>query len=135
MQRLQDIFNRMGTPGKRIFTFDCKLYTNSPDHQTYHSQFANAVIKLARDYGLVNSVFIESTDTSFLRMIKQREPALRLFIYSTFDSGLVIAEKMGLYGITIANDQVTKEQVKLAHSKRIKITLFGWPPTRKTSMR
>jgi glycerophosphoryl diester phosphodiesterase len=126
VERLADIFDKIGHLQEHVFTFDCKLYSSEPDRQAYLSRYANALIKLIDDHDISSNVFIESQDSSFLRMIRQRRPGLKLFIYpSSFESGLAIAEAMDLYGITTHYKDITKAQVELAHLKGIYITLWG----------
>jgi len=108
-----------------IFTFDCKLYTNSYS-TAFIKQYANAVLKAIDDNGLQNNVYIESQDTNYLRILMNKRSGLKLFIYpDDFDSGFKIAQTMGLYGITTHKDHITAAQVKQAHDSGIRITLWG----------
>lgn len=110
----------------RVFTFDCKLYTGQTNLQNYYGQFTRAVANAVAKYHLEDNLFVESTDTSFIRCLKTNQPSLKLFIYpSSFDEGLKVAQFMGLYGITIHTDNITKEQIREAHKKDIRITLWG----------
>jgi glycerophosphoryl diester phosphodiesterase len=49
-----------------------------------------------------------------------------MYIYpQTFEDGYDIALDLGLRGISINNDIITKEQIELAHSQGIFVTLWG----------
>jgi len=68
-------------PQQYTFTFDCKLYSNDQNYPAFLSRYANALLKLIDDHQLMNSTMIESQDTTFLRMLQQKRPGLKLFIY------------------------------------------------------
>ena len=104
---------------KAIITFDCKLYeAKNEDRKHFLNAYANALIKLTDKYGIRNKAFIESNDTTFLRILKNKDPRMKLFFYpANFESALLIANKMDLYGITIANAAITTEQVKRARAQ------------------
>jgi glycerophosphoryl diester phosphodiesterase len=126
MQRVQDILSKVDHPRNYTFTFDCKLHSGSPSWPAYLSTYANSIIKVIDDNNMADHVFIESQDTVLLRMFQQRRPGLKLFFYPpSFGQGLATAEFMGLYGITISNDHITRKQAELVHSKNIRITLWG----------
>jgi glycerophosphoryl diester phosphodiesterase len=107
-------------------TFDCKLHkAPDEDYHTYIKRFANALIKLTDKYSIRHKVFVESGDTNFLRILKDVDPDIKLFIYpSTFESGLTIAKNMNLYGITINNNKITRAQVKEAHNNNKFVTVW-----------
>ena len=111
----------------KIITFDCKLYNAlGEDREHFLETYASAIIKLADAYNLRQRLFIESSDTIFLRILKTRDPALKLFIYpGNFESALTVANKMDLYGITIDNAKITKDQVKLAHEHNRHVTVWN----------
>lgn len=125
-----ELMDELSASGKNIhnytFTFDCKLYTNAANANSFKNQYANAVLKAMDDYSLQQNILIESQDTLYLRMLKNKREGLRLFIYpDNFEEGLRVAKKMGLYGITINTSLITASQVKEAHASGIRITLWG----------
>ncbi len=124
---VNDLFSRLNNPADRVFTFDCKLYTSAPDANAYKSQFANAIINFKNNHSLsYEKVMVESQDTTFLRILKNKDSLVRSFIYpSSFEEGLAIARKMNLFGITIDNEKITTEQVKLAHENGIRVTIWN----------
>lgn len=111
---------------KYTFTFDCKLYTNQTNAELFHKQFARTLLKAISKNNLETNSFIESTDTSFIRILKKSDPTLKLFIYpSSFEQGLDIAKRMNLFGISTHNEHITAEQIKQAHENNLRITLWG----------
>ncbi len=125
-----ELINKLISTGKNIhnytFTFDCKLHSNMSNRAQFLNQYANAILKAIDDYSLQNNILIESQDTSFLRILQGKRNGLRLFIYpSSFENGIQIAKNMGLYGITIDNEIITKEQIEIAHNSGLFVTLWG----------
>jgi glycerophosphoryl diester phosphodiesterase len=127
LMSVNDIFARLENTYDRTYTFDCKLYSNNPDRVSYFNQYANAIIKLINTRSInPERLFIESQDTTFLRILQTKRNDLKLFIYPrTFEEGIAKAEYMRLFGITISNDNITKDQVTFAHTKGIRITLWN----------
>lgn len=127
LKSVSELFSEIQNKNDYTFTFDCKLYNNNADQTAYKNQFANAVLNTIDAYNInTEKLFIESTDTSFLRILQIKRNTLKLFYYTnSFENGLKIAEYMDLYGIIIESDYITKEQVALAHEKGIRVTLFN----------
>jgi glycerophosphoryl diester phosphodiesterase len=126
LMAVKNIFARLNNFRNYTYTFDCKMYSNHPD-LAFKNQYANAIINLMDEQGISSEkLFIESQDTTFLRILKTKRASLKLFIYpKTFDEGLSIAENMNLFGITISNEKITKAQVELAHKKGLRVTLWN----------
>ena len=79
-------------------------------------------------YEKINSdnIMIESSDTTFLRILQNKRSGLKLFIYpNDFEDGFQIASTMNLFGITIHTDYITTSQLKLAHDNGFRVTLWG----------
>lgn len=130
LRSFNDLMTNLNSSGKNIndynFTFDCKLYTNSTNQIAFFNQYANAILKAIDSYGLQNNILIESQDTTFLRILKNKRNGLKLFIYAdNFDDGLNISKNMNLYGITINSSLITSSQIKEAHDIGYRITLWG----------
>jgi glycerophosphoryl diester phosphodiesterase len=108
------------------YTFDCKLYNDQIDELVFKKAFVRAIKDIGEKYKLTNNIIIESSDTVFLRFINEIQPNFKRYIYpNSFETGVNIATILHLDGITIHNDYITSEQVNLAHSKGISITLWG----------
>lgn len=127
LKSMGDLFATIQNKNDYIFTFDCKLYNHNSDQNAYRNQFANAIINTMDAYNISpEKLFIESTDTVFLRMLQTKRSTLKLFYYANdFEKGLEMAEIMNLFGIIIESDYVSKEQVALAHEKGRRVTLFN----------
>lgn len=122
---LEDVFSKTGSVSKYTFTLDCKLHSSN-DPVLYKQQFANAITRILSEHNLGESICIESTDEGFLQLLKQKNQFLKLFIYpSSFEDGLEAATRLGLYGITISNDNITKDQVKNAHDHNLRVAVWN----------
>ncbi len=124
---LTDLFSNLNNPTNYVYTFDCKLYTAAADYTAYQNQFANAIINFKNAHQLrYDQVLIESPDTTFLRILKNKDENLQSFIYpSSFEQALDVTKTMGLWGITIDNEKITANQVKLAHENGIRVTIWN----------
>ena len=109
-----------------VFTFDVKLYTNTSNYNAYLNQFANAILRSIDNFNMTDNIMIESSDTTFLRILQNKRSGLKLFIYpNDFEDGFQIASTMNLFGITIHTDYITTSQLKLAHDNGFRVTLWG----------
>jgi glycerophosphoryl diester phosphodiesterase len=128
--RFEDLLDKLKASGKNLnsytLTLDCKLHNGSANRDTYLRQFANSLLQAVDRFGLSETVFIESTDSTFLRQLLTRRPKLKLFIYtSQFEESLAIAKFMRLYGITMNTNLISANQVKLAHQQGQRVTLWA----------
>jgi glycerophosphoryl diester phosphodiesterase len=127
LRSVSEILSDIPYRNNYTFTFDCKSYNHSSNQTAFRHQYANAIINLIDAYALsTDKIYIESQDTAFLRILQTKNNSLKLFIYpGSFEQGLAIAQEMNLFGITISTNNITKEQVRIAHDKGIWITLFN----------
>ncbi len=59
-------------------------------------------------------------------MLKLKNKHLKLFYYSTsFEQGLIVAKKMQLFGLTMANENISANEIKKAHLNNLRITLWN----------
>lgn len=122
---LEQIFTYLPKQENYFFTFDCKLYFEDEDID-YKQRFATALGDLIVRFNLIGRCTIESKDKEFLELLKKQGFNKLLFIYpESFDDGFKIASEMGLRGITIANVEVTAEQVALAQQAGIEVAIWG----------
>ena len=111
---------------KTQISLDVKLYADSSeDRQTYIETFAKRLVETVEAVYPVNKVFIECPNAEFLKTVQELNPDLRLFAYQDFEQALRTAVENGFYGITLAHKKTNSDQVKLAHSKNIRVMLFG----------
>lgn len=122
---LEQLFANIPDVAAYRFTFDCKLYRETSDDSTYFNQFADAIIEIVEKYGLQRKICIESGDSEFLKVLQSKQSGYRLFIYpQSFEEGLSIAKELGLYGVTISTNQVSAEQIEIAHNAGIRIAVW-----------
>lgn len=122
--RLQDLFDQVDAK-KHTFAFDIKLYPELYSN-AYLKTFSNQVYQFISSQNLEDKIMIESQDTSFLNLMEQKNANLKTFFYPpNFDEGLSAILKHGFYGITISVDDISKEQVELAHSNQIFVCLWN----------
>ncbi len=123
---LEQLFSNIDNIKDYKFAFDCKLYANPTNAQQYFEAFSNAIIAIMDKYQIVDNVYIEAPSTEFLSLLKTKKPESKLLIYpSSFDAGLDIALSLDLYGIAISTRKITKEQIEIAHSNGVKVSLFN----------
>jgi glycerophosphoryl diester phosphodiesterase len=109
------------------FTFDCKLYHDEQtEYFSFLDKYATTLLKTTDKYNITTTSFIESTDTNFIRILLNKQPSLNIFVYShSFEYALAVANKMNLKGITMSNDEISKEQVSIAHANNRQVTLWN----------
>lgn len=123
---LEQIFDNIDDFSVLKFTFDCKLYNANPTNDTYVGTFANAIVKIAQKYNIQRKILIESSNKNFLTLLSTKNEKFKLFIYpQTFAEGLQTATELGLYGITISNDDITTEQLNEAHDKGFRVAVWN----------
>ncbi len=122
---LDQLFSHIENLHQFKFTIDCKLYTDGDPH-SYFASYSNSLIQAIERYHLMNNVCIESQSAEFLSLMKIQKPDYQLFIYPpSFEEGLQIARTMHLYGITIANSDITKAQVDSAHQNNLRVAVWN----------
>lgn len=123
---LDELFSSIPNVHDLYFSFDIKLFEGEEDFTSYKQRFIKALKQLSEKYDLQQKLFIESVNESFLRELKEEDPRFNLLIYpSSYESGIDIAKKLKLTGITISVDNISAEQVKKAHDDSLLITLWG----------
>jgi glycerophosphoryl diester phosphodiesterase len=108
------------------FTFDCKINSGNDDPIIYNTKYTNAISQIINKFNLTKNVYIESQSEDFLRLLQQKNSNYKLFIYpNSFNSGLEIATRMNLFGITISTDIVNKKQIEIAHNNNLFVAIWG----------
>ncbi len=110
-----------------LITFDCKLYAaDNADYTVYMEHFAEALTEFIQKNGMRERCFIESNNTAFLSLLKNKDPGLKLFLYSrNFDTDLPIADTLDLYGLSTALNDVSAADVETAHAHGRRVTLWN----------
>lgn len=124
--KLRDLFDGIGSIDEYTFTLDIKIFVREGFYFDYIDDFTNAVADLYSDFQIDDNVFIESQDEYFLNELYSKDTQIGLYIYpQSFNAGLDVALDLGLRGISIDNDLITKEEVDFAHSFGIYVTIWG----------
>ena len=64
-------------------------------------------------------------NTYFIEELQDLDSEIQIYIYpQTFDQGFEIAQEYDLTGITISNGDITAEEVEIAHSNGLLVTLW-----------
>jgi len=117
-------FEGIPDPKKFKYVFDCKVMQE--DEAEYLNLFARTLIAHITKYDLLDLCFIESSNATFLEILKAKNPALHVCLYTgDFVSGLQLAKKLNLYGMTMDSEKITAEDIKQAHQANIHIALFN----------
>ncbi len=124
--RLQDIFDSIEQPYLYYISFDCKLFPPQDNVPGYFLTFAKILTQFIEEKKIVENAMIESTNETFLNIVKKLNPAIRLWYRpKSIDDGLEKALKNGYYGILVANKDISDEQIKIFHQNNIKVTVFN----------
>jgi len=107
-----------------IFSFDCKLYTDTVDQGDYYTDFTAALIQLIEGFDL--DCFIESQDSDFLKIIQEERPYYKLLFYpSTFVDGFARSIENDFYGMSISTDAISATELELAHDNGLWVSLWN----------
>lgn len=125
--RISDLLENIDNRSDHLLSFDIKLYPSLNEEITpYLSDYINAVSLLFNKYNLNSHCFIESQSETFITGLSIINGTINNFIYpQDFNSGFEIAVNNGLFGISIHNDNITKDQVKIAHENGLYIIIWG----------
>jgi hypothetical protein len=91
----------------------------------YINAFAAEVVFVIEHYH-TNSI-IESESVDFINAIKALRPFFKVFYYpkNANPGAIVLAKNLGVYGLTLSNDEVSTEFVALAHKEGLRVILFS----------
>jgi glycerophosphoryl diester phosphodiesterase len=121
-----EFIQKIKNPHHYMFTFDCKLTSGSGDDGEYYKRFATSIAETAVRHGLQRNIFVENTDPDFLNAVKDLNKDLRLFLLGEdYESDMKAVMQNGFYGLSIANSNISAEQIADAHSKNVRITVYG----------
>jgi len=120
---LEQIFAYSNGAGN-LYTFDIK-FKNPDQSPEIRDIFQRALIRLIEKYHIEQKISIESPDADFLKSIGEKKSNLKLFYYTDFTKALQTAIEFGFKGITVRADEVTVEDVSLAHASGILVAVFS----------
>jgi len=121
---VDEVFEYFNYDTDLIFTFDCKLHARE-NHPGFSGEFRQAILDLLDKHDMRDRVLIESQSGSFLQALKAADPALHLYYYAPFQQGLDFIIANGLEGITISINNISKEDVALAHDNGKKVVTWN----------
>ena len=125
--KINDLFNNLENFQNYIFTFDIKINPSSSESiDDYLDDYTDAILTLYSVYDIHSHSFIEAQYTPFIMLLASKDAQIKQFIYpQVFEDGLSIAQELNLFGITISNDKINMEQVKVAHDQGYFVTIWG----------
>ena len=122
---LEQLFSNIDNLYEHKFIFDCKLYSNN-DSLIFYNSFIDSFREIISSYSLQNNVYFESQNSEFLIKLKEDNPEYKLFIYPpSFEIGLELALNLELFGITISTDQISTDQIEIAHSNNLFVSIWN----------
>ena len=122
---LEQLFSNIDNLHEHKFIFDCKLYSNN-DSLIFYNSFIDSFREIISSYSLQNNVYFESQNSEFLIKLKEDNPEYKLFIYPpSFEIGLELALNLELFGITISTDQISTDQIEIAHSNNLFVSIWN----------
>ena len=96
------------------------------DTAAYTGQAARAINRILATHNYAHQTIAEAGNIELLLALREVNPEVMLMIdNNNFQDALQLAQTYQLHGIVIANDHITKEQVKEAHTKGIQVAIFG----------
>ena len=121
---VEEIIEGLSDREDLIFSFDCKLYTDSADQEAYFNDFSTAIIELVDRLNI--DCFVESQDSDFLLLLKQERPYYKLLYYPTsFEDGFNTSVANEFYGMSISTDDITGAELELAHDNGFWVSLWN----------
>jgi glycerophosphoryl diester phosphodiesterase len=112
----------IGWPGGSVISLDVKLHKGDLG---YLQRFADALATIPPQYPDLR-ILIESPDTAFLRLLIDRDVTQGLYLYTSVpEDAQLVAVPMGLEGLSIRNEYISKEQMKSAQQAGIRVMLWG----------
>jgi glycerophosphoryl diester phosphodiesterase len=121
-----EFIQKIPNPYSHIFTLDCKSRINIEDNDAYFKLFARTLVNTINKYHLTQNIFIENPAASFLNYIKNiKSDAKLFFLAGDFEGGLKAVKKWNYYGLSMHTTKITAEQIKIAHSQNVRVTLYG----------
>ena len=122
---LEELFSQLTNHKDFKFSLDIKLYPAIENQNEYHEKFTDALIALYDKYDLANHAYIESQNKDFLAMLHAKKSNYSLYHYSSsFQESFTAAKELGIKGIVISNKYITADEIAIAHSEGIFVTLW-----------
>lgn len=124
--RLDELLASIPDLRDHVLTFDIKVHPNGIGDEVFMDRIAGALVRLIDHFDLGDRVHLESQQTYMLAALQVRRPGLKLFYYPpSFPEGLATAQQMGLYGLTMDVNKISKEQITEAHGQNLWVALWN----------
>jgi glycerophosphoryl diester phosphodiesterase len=133
---LEDVLTELkSSHPEATIVLDLKLYQGNMNEELYIRNYASELINTINRTQTYGNVCIESMNPRMLQVIQSLDKQLKLFLYTTeFENGIRIASENKFYGVTIKHTKASKETVQLAHSKGLRVSLWGPRTKRQNSI-
>jgi glycerophosphoryl diester phosphodiesterase len=124
--RLQDLFNEIENLHDYHFVFDCKLYVREMPFSDFIEQYTSALTTIIEAYQMEENIFIETHHTALIESIQEDYEELPILIIpSDFNAGFETASDYDLFGISISYDNISQEEIQLAHDAGFSIAVWN----------
>ncbi len=94
-------------------------------YEDYRQNMVDALLVLIEKYQAEDWIIIESWDLELLKMIRENNSSLKLKISTGKTESILEAHEHGFYGIVMEYREITREEVGLAHSLGVKVSLYS----------
>lgn len=106
-------------------SLDCKFKNDNPDFE-YLRCFARQLFACCNEYPQLNSCFVESVNPYFLNYLHELDSTFKRVLYARdFELGLKTAIAYQYYGISMSNQEISKEEVKTAQNTGLYVMLWN----------
>ncbi len=121
---LDELFSHLYRSSQQRIFLDCKNF--KPDtSEAYVNTFTNALILLIDKHDLHKDVVVELKRENMAASLKNRRPDIQQFIYTKFDMAMDICERLHLEGIVSDVNEISKDEVWIAHQKGVMVAVFN----------
>lgn len=122
--RVSDILDNIPNLSTYFFAFDCKNY--DPDiSDAYVNRYNRAIIRLITNYNLHNNSIVEIKRGDQIRTLPAMDPLLNIASSHIYEISYPTAVTFNLKAITVSLEDITKEQVELAHKNNIWVAVYN----------
>ena len=92
----------------------------------FYSIFTRKIVELIEKYQAEEWIFCGSQDVNFLAEINAQNPKIKLFLEGGNVTELLNEKKdLNFFGIVIANDRISRSEVKIAHDSGVRVAIFN----------
>lgn len=94
--------------------------------EKFYDIFSRKILDLIEKYNAEDWVFCGTGDPVLLKLLYKRNPRVKLF-YEGYgiDDMLQLKSELDYFGIVVSNDNISKEDVELAHANGLRVAIFN----------